>query len=70
MTNNVIYLIPPLPKETVEAVNNEKLAVFIGAGVSRLVGCMSWDRLAQNLLNRCFSTEKKDGFSCINFKSR
>lgn len=60
----------PLPPEILDAVNNEKLVVFIGAGVSRLVGCKGWDRLGQNLINRCFMTKKGDGSSCINFKEK
>jgi len=66
----MIPKIPPVPKEIVEAVNNETLAVFIGAGVSRLIGCMGWDQLARNLVNRCFTTKKKDGSGLINFKER
>lgn len=66
----MIYKIPNVPSEIVEAVNNENLAIFIGAGVSRLIGCMGWDQLAQNLVNRCFSTKKEDGSSCINFKEK
>jgi hypothetical protein len=70
MTDNRIHSIPPLPKEIVDAVNNDKLAIFIGAGVSRLIGCMGWGKLAQNLVNRCFSTKKEDGSPCINFKEK
>ncbi|MFK5968697.1 MAG: SIR2 family protein [Candidatus Marithrix sp.] len=44
--------------------NNKKLAVFIGAGVSRLVGCDGWDALARNLVKKCFD----EGF--INFKEQ
>jgi len=66
----MIPKIPPVPKEIVEAVNNETLAVFIGAGVSRLIGCMGWDQLARNLVKRCFSAKKKDGSIIINFKER
>jgi len=54
----MIYEIPKVPKEIVDAVNNQTLAVFIGAGVSRLIGCMGWDQLATNLVNRCFTTYK------------
>jgi hypothetical protein len=50
-----IERIPALPDEIVEAVNRDKLAVFIGAGVSRLVGCLGWDDLGRNLIERCFS---------------
>jgi len=66
----MIPKIPPVPKEIVEAVNNKTLAVFIGAGVSRLIGCIGWDQLARNLVERCFSTKKKDGSRIINFKER
>ncbi|MGE4399750.1 MAG: SIR2 family protein [Campylobacterales bacterium] len=45
--------IPVLPPEIIEAVRSEKFAVFIGAGVSRSVGCLGWNELALNLLNRC-----------------
>lgn len=47
--------IPDLPDEIIQAVNQDKLAVFIGAGVSRLVGCLGWDELGRNLAERCFS---------------
>ncbi|MCK5118296.1 MAG: hypothetical protein KAQ78_01860, partial [Candidatus Latescibacteria bacterium] len=67
MRDNGIEKIPRLPNEIVEAVNNNKLAIFIGAGVSRLIGCRGWDQLAQALINRCFTT-RKDGSSCINYK--
>jgi hypothetical protein len=51
--SNGIQRIPQVPDEIRNAVNNETLAVFIGAGVSRLVGCAGWDALAKNLINRC-----------------
>ncbi|MCK9420585.1 MAG: SIR2 family protein [Nitrospirae bacterium] len=51
--SNGISLIPEVPDEIRDAVNNGTLAVFIGAGVSRLVGCEGWDALARNLVNRC-----------------
>lgn len=59
---NGISLIPEVPREIREAVNNGTLAVFIGAGVSRLVGCEGWDVLARNLVRRC----NREGI--INFK--
>jgi hypothetical protein len=71
MIDNKIYPIPRVPREIVEAVNSEKLAVFMGAGVSRVLGCVGWDKLAQNLISRCFSDKKSDGSSpCINFKEK
>lgn len=45
--------IPTVPDEIRDAVNSGTLAVFIGAGVSRLVGCEGWDTLAKNLVSRC-----------------
>jgi hypothetical protein len=66
----MIHEIPELPKEIKEAVNNNRLAVFVGAGVSRLIGCMGWDQLASNLVNRCFSIKKKDGSGIINYKEK
>jgi hypothetical protein len=62
--------IPKVPKEIIDAVNNQTLAVFIGAGVSRLIGCIGWNQLAYNLVNRCFSTKKKDSSGLINFKEK
>jgi hypothetical protein len=50
-----ISRIPEVPEEIRDAVNSGTLAVFIGAGVSRLVGCDGWDTLANNLVSRCHS---------------
>jgi len=66
----MIDKIPLVPKEIIDAVNNEKLAVFIGAGVSQIIGCMGWDELAKNLVNKCFSIKKEDSSSFINFKEK
>ncbi|MGA1863252.1 SIR2 family protein [Deferribacter thermophilus] len=57
MNYNKILPIPKVPQEIIDAVNDGKLAVFIGAGVSRLLGSASWDELAYNLIKTCF--EKK-----------
>ncbi len=50
---NGISLIPEVPNEIRQAVNNGTLAVLIGAGVSRLVGCDGWDELTNSLVGRC-----------------
>lgn len=50
-----IELLPEVPDEIKAAVDNDTLAVFIGAGVSRLVGCDGWDVLARKLVSRCHS---------------
>ena len=66
MINKII----PVPKEIIKAVNEDSLAVFIGAGISRIVGCMGWDSLAKNLVELCFRLKKFDGTTCINFKEK
>jgi hypothetical protein len=48
-----IVPIPEIPKEILDAIERKNLAVFAGAGVSRLVGCHSWDDLASALVRRC-----------------
>lgn len=60
--SNGISRIPGVPDEIKDAVNNGTLAVFIGAGVSRLVGCEGWDALAKRLVSRCHRE------SIINYK--
>ena len=57
INNNLIPSIPDLPSELYVAHLQEKLAIFIGAGVSRLAGCDNWETLAANLLSIC--REKK-----------
>jgi len=44
---------PEIPDEIKEASNKKKLAIFIGAGISRFLGCESWATLAYNLTKRC-----------------
>lgn len=41
---------PHLPEEVKRAFNNKELVVFVGAGISRLEGCLGWDSLANNLI--------------------
>ena len=55
MSNVGILDLPKLPSEIKRAIDddNGKLAIFIGAGVSRLIGCDGWDDLAQNLVKKC-----------------
>jgi len=65
MTNEIPE-IPDVPDEIVEAINNDKLAVFIGAGVSRLkpINCMGWDELASKLVDCCYN------HGIINFREK
>ncbi len=53
---NIIPPIPALPQEVIDAINSESLAIFVGAGVSRLIGCEGWNGLARNLIDKCFNT--------------
>lgn len=56
--------LPELPEVIRKAVNEGNLVVFIGAGVSALVGCMRWPDLAKHLVEKC----QKEG--CINSDER
>jgi len=51
-----IEKIPPIPPEIIKAVNEKTLSLFLGAGVSRLVGCCGWRELAKRVLHRCLLT--------------
>lgn len=44
----------------IDAVNKEKLVIFVGAGLSRLCGFPSWDRLAETLIDFCTSNSNCD----------
>ena len=47
--------LPLLPKEIIEAYEEDKLVLLVGAGISRLVGCMGWTDLAKKLIKAVFS---------------
>lgn len=70
MADDEILLIPTLPEEIVHAVNTGTLAIFVGAGVSRLLGCHSWPQLAANLVERCFVEKRPDKSTLITFKEK
>lgn len=55
MPSDLILPIPAVPPEIQEAVNSKHLAVFVGAGVSRVIGCAGWNELAKNLVKCCAS---------------
>ena len=69
MVNELILPIPPIPKEILDAVNFKKLAVFIGASVSRILGCKGWDELARELVGKCASIKRKDGSPNLNYRA-
>jgi len=69
MPDELILPIPPIPKEILEAVNTNTLSVFVGAGVSRIMGCTGWGKLASNLVRRCKSiTKPGDGSPLLTFR--
>jgi hypothetical protein len=45
--------IPELPQQIIDAAERKQLAIFVGAGLSRFMGCSSWGELAENLLKKC-----------------
>ena len=59
-----IYPIPPIPFGLREAIWNEKIVIFIGAGASRIIGCPGWKELADHLVNVAFEQKK------INFQEK
>lgn len=42
--------VPNFPEEIREAFDKQELVIFLGAGISRLAGCPSWNDLASGLL--------------------
>lgn len=44
-------LIPEIPPGMLDAANKGKLVVFVGAGVSNIVGSPTWDEFANRLIN-------------------
>lgn len=46
--------LPELPEVIRDAIDKDNLVVFIGAGVSALVGCKRWPDLATHLAEECF----------------
>jgi len=66
----MINEIPEIPEELKNAATMGNLVVFIGAGVSKQIGCKDWSELASNLINKCHITENDIGNTCINFREK
>ncbi|MFQ3675018.1 MAG: SIR2 family protein [Endomicrobiia bacterium] len=49
--------IPEVPKEILVAASNGKLVLFIGAGVSRIIGCPSWQDFSINYLRYVYENK-------------
>lgn len=69
MSNHDIKLfpLPEIDPAIIDARDNGELAIFIGAGISRLVGCWGWDKLSEDLLKICYK-EFEMGSPLLNFK--
>jgi hypothetical protein len=65
MAIRMIKQIPDIPEQIVEAVNRNTLAVFIGAGVSKTLGCDGWKDLSERLIDCCIRTRNRDGSLCL-----
>ena len=53
--------IPHLPNEIITALDRKKLAVFLGAGVSRIIGCQGWDEQSKYMVKICNTIVDKNG---------
>lgn len=67
-----IELLPALPKGIIEAYERHELAVFVGAGISRLMGCQGWDQMANKLVDKICIPAMADQVisSCSNSKEK
>lgn len=67
-----IELLPALPKGIIEAYERHELAVFVGAGISRLMGCQGWDQMANNLIDKICTPAMAEQVisSCLNSKEK
>ena len=61
---------PEMPKEIEKAINENKFIIFIGAGVSRLVGCISWNELACRLIEECYKKKDEKEKRLIDYRER
>jgi hypothetical protein len=55
---------PEVPKNILQSANDGKLCFFLGAGISRLLGCKGWKDVANNLVEKCFELK------CVNFRQK
>lgn len=52
-----LYEIPTLPEELKQSALDGNLVIFVGNGVSRLLGCPSWDGLVDSVLGQLAQAE-------------
>jgi len=60
---------PSVPPEIFKAVSNGKLVLFIGAGVSRIIGCPSWGKFALQQLKYLYKNKAINYHEYSNLKS-
>ncbi len=60
--NLEIFPIPKIDERILDAVRSDELVLFIGAGISRLLGCKGWEEVAHELIKYCHNA------GLINFK--
>jgi hypothetical protein len=58
----------PIPEEVIDNLRRKKLAFFIGAGVSRIIGCKGWEEFASSLLLECNKRKYIDHLEYENLK--
>ncbi|GAB1354164.1 hypothetical protein MASR1M12_29020 [Erysipelotrichia bacterium] len=61
--------IPQLPPELIDAANSGALVIFVGAGISRLVGLPGWDGFAASVLQQLVSSKIIDYYQESQIKS-
>ena len=61
--------IPDIPKEILKASSNGRLVVFIGAGVSRIIGCPSWEKFALRQLQHLYEKKAINYYEYKNLRS-
>jgi hypothetical protein len=55
---------PKIPPKLVQKINEKKVCFFLGAGVSRLIGCKGWSELAKSPVEKCYKLD------CITYRQR
>lgn len=62
-TNSKIKDVPDIPQELFRSARDGRLVLFIGAGVSRIIGCPSWQRLSITLAKKLWEDRKIDFYT-------
>lgn len=67
--NIEIIEVPDIPQQIIDAARSGKLVLFIGAGVSRIIGCPSWDEFAHLQLKDLYEKKAINFFEYTNLKT-